>query len=783
MGCCDGIVELGAPGANGNDGVSSYTYIAYADDVTLGTPDVVTGFNADTPLPTSEWIAIITSSTPLTPVEADFDGYWVKIKGADGSGSAGINIKVNNTTVTGGPFTTLDFLGSGLSGIAGADAGSGEVDITVVTAGLITITRANALSLIGSSGLTPGASYWVYDVGDGDIGSAHAGVILRAIRNNAFDNVGIFIAKTPNRSAVSQWSEITSYSSGTYVEDFNEVYNATTATTIGNPPCATPAEWTFVVKSNATYYRTEIHGCVYNITDDQFYKRWDQRGNSIELTGVPSGTTANEILLQCFRWGTDNVVGNKITLDCQTVSGGWAVGRLPNDLFFIPCYSSGQFKNNVVTLSPSYGSITVPISTYFDLVNNTFNDNTVFNSQVVLYDNGNTQRSKIEHCVTFNSECIVTASDIIKTNISGNDADVSITNSTIKNSTIIDNINATSITTSDIDSSTIDGNDSCVFSSLFGNFHITNNIDLDIYNSTGINNRTGLNIFSNNQDLLVQDLVGRFFNIDSNESIILQYLNVFNGTINLNINNVPANKNQCRLQQLTLDNDASITSNAWNTQGIILRGRLSGNRGTIRNVLFDNTVSRTIGNVETAAKTVQQGDAPSSFFVLDQFAFDDSGIDGNNTTRPFETFPSAASFPTISSTGTYDYINMSPAANNAYAFLDMSDVAIFNAGALTLPVWAEHAGIFYLYNGTGQIITSIAYSSGIYSTYRGPYKFIKLEDGGSVVFRPIAIATPPAAYQMTANPVADITLATLYDFVSIGKQGQCYTIENSKVVA
>jgi len=258
---------------------------------------------------------------------------------------------------------------------------------------------------------------------------------------------------------------------------------------------------------------------------------------------------------------------------------------------------------------------------------------------------------------------------------------------------------------------------------------------------------------------------------------------VFNGTINLNINNVPANKNQCRLQQLTLDNDASITSNAWNTQGIILRGRLSGNRGTIRNILFDNTVTRTIGNVETLSRNVQQGDATSSYFVLDQFAFDDSGIDGNNTTRPFETIPFATGFAPISSTGIYDYINMSPAANNAYAFLDMSDAAIFNAGVLTLPTWAVHAGIFYLYNCTGQIITSIVYSSTIYCKYQGPYKFIKLEDGGTVIFRPIAIGTPPASGQMTANPVADITLARLYDFVSIGKQGQYYTIENSKVVA
>lgn len=779
MGCCDETIEMSSPGQNGSDGVTYYPHVAYADNVVTGTPDVVTGFST-TPQSTSfYWAVIFTTSSVHPGIASAFENKWSLFRGVDGAGSGGINIKVNNTSVSGGPFTTLDFLGSGLSGIAGVNAGSGEVDITVVTAGLITITRADALTLIASNSLVPGATYWVYDVGDGDAGSPHAGVILRSIRNNAFDNTGVFIAKTPNRSSVSQWSEITSYPVTTYVEDFNEVYVSIAITTAGTPPSANSAEWTFIPKSNTTYYRTEIHGCVYNITDNQFYKRWDQRGNSIELTGVPSGTTANEILLQCFRWGSDNVVGNKITLDGQTLSGGWAVDRFPNDTWFLPCYSSGQFKNNIITISPSYGSIMPTTSTYFDLVNNVFNDNVVYNSVVTLVDGGNTTRSTIDNCLNFRSECIVTSSKIIKTNVLNNDSDVSITNSTIKNSIISNNTNATSITTSDLDSSLIDDNSSSSFNSIFGNYKIALNVDLDMYNCTGLNNRSDLNLISTNQDLLIQDLVGRFFSIDNNESMVYQYLNVFNGTISTNVNTVPANKNQCRLQQLTLDNDASITSNTWNTQGIILRGRMSGNRATIRNVVIDNTVTRSIGNVETAAKTAQQAGSGASYFIFDQFALDDVGINGNSTTRPFETF----NFTTISSTGIYDYINMSPAANNAYAFLDLSDVTIFNGGVLTLPVWAEHAGIFYLYNGSGQIITNIVFSSTIYSKYQGPYKFIKIEDGGSVIFRPIAIATPPTTNQMTANPVADITLARLYDFVSIGKQGTYYTIENSKVVA
>jgi hypothetical protein len=158
---CNDTIALGS-GDDGANGVSCYIYIAFADDVTSGTPDVVTGFSLDVPTATSEWIAFLKSTTPIaSPVEADFEDLWTKYKGADGSGSAGINVKVNNTTVTGGPFTTLDFLGAGLSGITGANAGSSEVDITIVTAGLITLSRAQALTLVATRGLVSGATYLI----------------------------------------------------------------------------------------------------------------------------------------------------------------------------------------------------------------------------------------------------------------------------------------------------------------------------------------------------------------------------------------------------------------------------------------------------------------------------------------------------------------------------------------------------------------------------------------------------------------------------------------------
>ena len=134
--CNGGIINI--PQAfQGEDGISSYVYIAYADNVVLGTPDVVTNFQYGQPDPTSEWIAIITTNIPINnPSVLDFQGYWVKIKGASGVGAAGINVENNNVSVTGGPFTTLNFFAAGLTGVTVSNAGSGQADIEIVTAGL-----------------------------------------------------------------------------------------------------------------------------------------------------------------------------------------------------------------------------------------------------------------------------------------------------------------------------------------------------------------------------------------------------------------------------------------------------------------------------------------------------------------------------------------------------------------------------------------------------------------------------------------------------------------------
>ena len=74
----------GAPGTPGDDGVSTYTYVAYASDNT-GTGWSLTATDL------LKYRAEIHSTTVLTPVEADFTGAtWVKYLGDDGSGGADV---------------------------------------------------------------------------------------------------------------------------------------------------------------------------------------------------------------------------------------------------------------------------------------------------------------------------------------------------------------------------------------------------------------------------------------------------------------------------------------------------------------------------------------------------------------------------------------------------------------------------------------------------------------------------------------------------------------------
>jgi len=348
MSNCNSSDIINVPQAfNGADGISAYVYIAYATTVTAGSPDTVTGFSNNVPTGASEWIGIITTNTPITtPVATDFDNHWFNFKGAPGL--PGVNLENFNVAVGGGPFTTLNFLSAGLTGVTVTNSGGGEAAITIVTASFNKIYRADFLFLMGLGGLTPGASYWIVDAGDGeqtgiaDMPAGYygltgntfltyphsAGIMVRAVSSNTIDPTGIFLAKVPKRTAptVNLFELGTTYTAGvSYVENYNEVYLYTGNGTANSlEPAEDPTNWDFITKDNSTYYITDVQNCTYNVTTNTVVARWDNKGNYLQNLNT---TGTNEIIKKCFRWGTTSVVGNKIHFYDDSTKNGSA--RVP----------------------------------------------------------------------------------------------------------------------------------------------------------------------------------------------------------------------------------------------------------------------------------------------------------------------------------------------------------------------------------------------------------------------------------------------------------------------
>lgn len=734
MGCCDEIIEMSSPGQNGADGITYYPHVAYADNVVSGTPDVVTGFST-TPQTTSfYWAVIYTTSSVHPGVASAFENKWALFRGADGSGSAGINVKVNNSTVAGGPFTTLDFLGAGLSGITGINAGGSEADITIVTAGMISLRRSQALTLIATNALVNGATYLIYDVGDGaGLVTGGGGIILRAVSNTKFTLEGIFIARIPKRTTINLWDHTGSYVAGDHVEDLNEIYTANTTTTPGELPSLL-TEWDYESKDQDTYYQTEIQGCLYDITDDAILKRWDKRGNVIEVYNIPSGQNCNEIFLQCFRWGTDDVQNNKIKIDASTSVGGWSTGRLPNDNSFIPNYIDGSFKNNSVELKIGSTTIWPTVGSYFELCSCNILDSVIINTNLI-YNNGCsiTETKFIDNQGTalnitntilkaeFKNTCIFT----------GNDSTVYISNAVFDNCTITDNISSTLLSTLVLKYTTINGN-----------------------SNTTISNVNGVMLF-----------------IEDNANIVIEYTTGYNAYIRDNVNNVSANKASCKLTELSLLNEAKIEGVRWNTTGNIARGELIGNYGVITNLLIDTSVSATTTNVLAAARTLKQP-GPNGY-ILDMFRLENMGLNGGNLT--LGTRNDTVAF------GPYapENVSCSPSSSSFHAYVDASTAIA--GGVLTIPVWAEHAGVIFLYNAPATNIDTIQLASGTYSSrYKGTRRFYKYSDAGTLTFGATAIAGPPLSNQLIGT--GSVILNRPYDFVELRKSGAFYTIENSKIV-
>ncbi len=444
-------------------------------------------------------------------------------------------------------------------------------------------------------------------------------------------------------------------------------------------------------------------------------------------------------------------------------------------------YRQDKRGNKVSQSYASYVVSSVSAINIFQWGNDNCRDNVVINSLVNCVNQANTFFSN-----QFINESVIDdvtgATSVVSGNIYNKSTSTSNTYTQITNNTFTE-CSFTSNTGSllsecNLVKSTVADNTSTIISQCYGSIYVHDNQSCTLSNITGINNTTNFNEIGGNTNVDMLDISGDIFFIKTNTNIIIQYnINIHNGYIQNNNNTIAINKASCGVSEISLSNEASIDGITWNTTGKIVRGTLNGNYGRLQNILIDTYVTVAVGNVEAVARNAKQT-VGGSGFILDHFTLDNVGIYGEGLTKSIYSLSPTLS--PLSTTGAYENICITPSSNNAYAFIDAT-VAI-SGTTLTVPRYAEHAALWYMYGCNGQNITSVVYASGTYGMpYKGPRKIIRMSGAGTLTVTPTAIATPPVANQIVSATGA-VVMASLYDFVSLVKNGSVYTINEQAVV-
>jgi len=693
-------------------------------------------------------------------------------------------IQVEENNVSKGTFNILNFWATGVSTLTVTNAGNGQADIIIDTDLAEKILRNDAISLASTDDLIPGKLYWIVDVADGEgttnIANAFAGIILRAVDTNIFDPIGVFISRNINRTAVpTLWAYNTAYVNGNLVENFNEVYVAKVASTnITLNPAANTTDWDFVPKSDNTKYVTEIQRCVYDITRDLILQRSDARGNVMSCYGSAVDSN-NSIILKCFRWGYTSFFNNKINIALQSIPST-LTNRMPNQQNFKLNAISGTISNNNIDLISVANSFVGDVPQVFArTVTNVFiTNNTLENSRIWFSDNmrmitNDLSESRVEGNVYVLSSGV--------SHISNNKGSLEILNNT-SNTGNVNNDPAAPIR------------------------------DTEVINCTGqpmIPSGSTSNRIENNAGCLI-------YNCNFKQAAMVGNVNLFVYGCNLEIgafisNNITDGRddNDRFISQISLRSEAGIYRNTF--LGLtslvggyvqkIIYGTITNRYSYIANVLFSPTVNRNI-TLDGTAYTLKTA-------LISGFTLDNVHIDGNYTTGAVIPANYTSGVYSIEGSGSpaylpkqindaYSGVNLTNAANNSYAFLNMEDNTIFAAGVLTIPSSCLHAKTFVLYGipNVGYTVTKVVINTGfsgsgfpsIKSSYVGPWRFINgtglAGSAAGVTFSLTSVTAPIVSDQIVrSTSLSSVTLLRSSEFIEITRNDIYYTLSNVQQVA
>lgn len=881
------VITVGGGGCgtcqNGEDGASAYTYVAFADTVTdqCNPAYDTTGFSL-TANPTSQWVAFITTTSPLTPpTEADFDCAWVQIAGS-GVGPAGlIEVQENGTLKVTDP-NILNFIESGIVdiNITSVPVGSNtKADIVIDASIFEKITLANAQALLSAGTLEPGRLYWIYDVGDAatpangglnnvvTAANAYAGIIIKAIDVDKFESTGAYIARLTLKQPF--WHTQGMYVQNSTVEHLNAAYrNPTVAQAAPSniPPSANPTVWQRVSKEDSVYY-SKVFSCVYDVASNQIYSITDQRNNTVTLTSLdfsaPFTAPANELFYYCFRWTEDaSVYNNKITVSGVSAAqtgfyfSSYPKLAMPAVSAFNSAFWSYAFYDNTINLD--FGKYAVWFnaskptagSTYPSFYAGSLDEPTIHNNLINCTQAGGTGQIYVNHYIemcnnTFQDCKLGTASTaIISTHAIYPLGELR--NCNLVRTRVITNTG--SLESCNLTDAEVLRNTDLIASHLNGFLEVSDNTKLEISNVTAFTRAANSSLYNAsriylNYDVYIFDVIGDRFNINNNETVSISInvrlynanirFNTFVGDINnfilfdtdgktaITVSSTNVRKS-CAISQVELRNFSNIEYNEWHTAGGIARCTLTGSDIKYMSIDFRDPAWIAAGgptppvpippllydfNVNIAGSPepvylfqsrnkITNPNYPFPAAINEVTLLSSVNIDGNDGSNNTTVLPlrNAYTFdgsnwnylPFISDQSFYAngvYANLQ--GGQLYAFLDVGDTDIYNPATdtLTIPSYAQHASILYLYDkNNDQTIVVQHIVDNTLSTIRPIHNFriVALSYGLTVNITTTALASAAntdIVSSYTPGP-GIIGIFDRFDILDIEKRDYVYYVTN-----
>lgn len=878
------VITVGGGGCGTcEDGASAYTYVAFADNVT---DQCNAGYTVDnfsnTASPTSQWVAFITTTSPLTPpTEADFDCAWVQIAGS-GVGPAGlISVEENYVPVVTDP-NILNFIESGIVdiNIVSTPVGSNtKADITIDASIFEKILLADAQTLLSAGQLQPGRLYWIYDVGDAatpangglnnsvSAANAYAGIIIKAIDVDKFESTGAYIARLTLK--LPFWHNQGTYAPNSTVEHLNAAWRnpSGVANPSNTPPSANLALWQRVSKENGVYY-SKVFSCVYDVASNQIYSITDQRNNTVTLTGLVNPGAflvpfPNELFYYCFRWTeADGVYNNKITVSGITSAETGFYGAtlfpklaMPAVNAFNSAFWGYTFYDNTINLD--FGKNTVWFnaskptagSTYPSFYAESVDEPTIHNNVINCTQAGGNGQIYVNHYIemcnnTFEDCKLGTASTpIINTHAIYPLGELR--NCNLVRTRVITNTG--SLESCNLTDAEVLRNTDLIASHLNGFLEVSDNTKLEISNVTAFTRAANSSLYNAsrifaNYDVYIFDVIGDRFNINNNETISVSInvrlynanirYNAFVGDINnfilfdtdgktaITVSSTNVRKS-CAISQVELRNFSNIEYNEWHTAGGIARCTLTGSDIKYISIDFRDPAWIAAGgptppvpippllydfNVNIAGSSepvylfqsrnkITNPNYPFPAAINEVTLLSSVNIDGDDGSGNATLLPlrNAYTFdgtnwnylPFVSDQSFYAngvYGNLQ--GGQLYAFLDIDDTDIYNAATdtLTIPSYAQHASILYLYHKNNDqtiVVQHIVDNSFVYRPIHN-FRIVALSYGLTVNITTTALASAASTdivSSYTPGP-GIISIFDRFDILDIEKRNDIYYITN-----